>query len=406
MTNNAAITSLALISPLGNTPQEVLENLRGQKSGITALDFAQDTKNFFAGKAAFTPPQELKHLDRAIAMGVCAGLEALDKADTAKLDPDQMGICLSVPKAGTNTMQDVWKNFSTTKTVPEDFVFNLFAATAAGIVAQKTGISGPQLSSAAACNSGISAIELAMNMLSTGKIKAVLAGCAESSLTPCVLSSYANLGVLNAKTPADFAPFDQNRCGFFTGEGAGAVVLEPLERLLEKNVDYPIAVRGTFCCSEAYHPVAPAPDAKAVIKQIRLMLETANLSPGDIDYVNLHGSATKANDRIELEILREVFGPNPKVVASSTKPYTGHLLSAAGITEIIISAIACSHKTIPANLNLKHPETQNGILPTHPLCKSVNNIMSLNFGFGSSTGGIVLSIGDSALEFAKQQNRH
>jgi 3-oxoacyl-[acyl-carrier-protein] synthase II len=258
---------------------------------------------------------------------------------------------------------------------------------------------GPSFQIGSACASGGHAIGTAVRMIQTGDADAVVTGGAEATLTPLARASFTSASAMSPTGTS--RPFDARRDGFVMGEGAGVLVLEDEERALARGAQVFGTVRGYATTSDAYHITATLPEGTYAAKAIERALADAELTPGEIDYINAHGTSTELNDAAETTAIKLVFGDRAKdVPISSLKSSTGHLLGAAGAVEAIVTVLAMNARTIPPTLGLEQPDPEldldyvpleaRSFTPRNGTPKALSN----SFGFGGHN--VVLCLEGSA----------
>jgi len=257
------------------------------------------------------------------------------------------------------------------------------------------GIHGPSLGIAAACTTGTHSIGVALGLLRGGMADVILAGGAESTITPYVLDGYASMGVLstNNDIPEKASrPFDLNRDGFVIGEGACVLVLETLEHA-EKRGAKPLALLSGFgMTSDAYGIAAPEPNGLWAAEAMLLAVKDAGLKPEDIGYINAHGTSTKMNDKTETLAIKKAF-ENLNIPVSSSKSMFGHLLGAAGAVEAAATVLAVHNGILPPTINYetKDPECDIDVVPNQARSVKIEAAVSNSFGFGGQNGVLVFS---------------
>ncbi|MDZ8055925.1 MAG: beta-ketoacyl-ACP synthase [Aulosira sp. ZfuVER01] len=251
--------------------------------------------------------------------------------------------------------------------------------------ARQIGASGSVLAPMAACATGIWAIAQATSLLQTGQYQRAIAGAIEAPITPLTLAGFQQMGAL-AKTGA--YPFDLCREGLVLGEGAAVFVLESAELAKQRQAKIYGEVLGFSLLNDAYHPNAPDPEGKSAIASVKQCLERSCLTPGDIDYIHAHGTATQLNDRIESMVIERVFPQ--KVAVSSTKGATGHTLGASGALGAAFSLLALQHQILPPCVGLQEPEFDLNLV-TAACQHKIQYALCFSFGFGGQNAVLALS---------------
>ncbi|RLD89123.1 MAG: beta-ketoacyl-[acyl-carrier-protein] synthase II, partial [Bacteroidetes bacterium] len=254
---------------------------------------------------------------------------------------------------------------------------------------------GPNLGVSAACTTGTHSIGIALGLLRGGTADVILAGGAESILTPLVFDAYASMGVLsnfNDKPSMASRPFDLNRDGFVMGEGSCVLVLETLEHAQKRGAKPMAILKGFGMTADAYGIAAPEPSGKWAAKAIENAVNDAQLSMDDIGYVNAHGTSTKTNDKTETLVIQKAF-KNKSVPVSSIKSNIGHTLGAAGAIEAAACVLAVQNGILPPTINYEtpDPECQLDVIPNKPRAVKIKAAISNSFGFGGQNGVLVFS---------------
>ena len=257
------------------------------------------------------------------------------------------------------------------------------------------GIHGPNLGVSAACTTGTHSIGIALGMLRGGMADVILAGGAESTLTPFVLDGYASMGVLsvfNEKPEAASRPFDLTRDGFVIGEGACVLVLETLEHAEKRGAKQLALLSGFGMTSDAYAIAAPEPNGIWAAVAMQLAVKDAGLEPGDIGYINAHGTSTIVNDKTETLAIHKAFGYR-NIPVSSNKSMIGHTLGAAGAIEAAATVLAVYHGILPPTINYEviDPECDLDVIPNQARVVKIGAAISNSFGFGGQNGVLLFS---------------
>lgn len=257
------------------------------------------------------------------------------------------------------------------------------------------GLHGPNLGVATACATGATSIGMAFSILREGRADIILAGGAESTITPLVVDAYGCMRVLsrrNGQPTAASRPFDRDRDGFVIGEGAGVLVLESLEHARRRGAEPLAELRGFGMSSDAFNNALPDPSAKWASCAMKDALRDARLDPQDIGYINAHGTSTPVNDRIESNAIRKVFGDR-RVPVSSNKSMLGHTLGAAGAIEAAATVLSIHHGILPPTINHEtpDPDCDLDVIPNEAREIKVRAAMSNSFGFGGQNGALVFA---------------
>jgi 3-oxoacyl-[acyl-carrier-protein] synthase II len=257
------------------------------------------------------------------------------------------------------------------------------------------GIRGPNLGVSTACATGSSSIGIAMSLLREGRADVVLAGGAESTITPVVVDSYSSMRVLSKRNhdpQAASRPFDADRDGFVIGEGAGVLVLETWEHARQRDAQPLAVLKGYGMTSDAFNVALPEPEGQWAAAAVEDALRDAGLTPENIDYVNAHGTSTKVNDATETNVIRRVFGDR-KVPVSSNKSMIGHTLGAAGAIEAAATVLSVFHQIAPPTINFhtKDPRCDLDVVPNEARDLTIDAAVSNSFGFGGQNAVLVFA---------------
>ncbi len=405
------ITGIGVVSPLGCSLDQVWQNMTAGVSGIDTLDHFEGLPVTFGGAAKDFDPEryigrkELRHMDRYSQMAVTAGLDAAQQAGlVGAYDPDRVGVMVGTGSGGMDTIEKQVTNFSergarriSPLAVPM-FIVNM----ASGLLAQHLDVHGPGMCISTACSTGGHSLAMAQRLIQAGDADCMLAGGVEACLTPFGISSFASMRALSTRNDDPrraSRPFDVNRDGFVMGEGGAVFVLEKESAARKRGVRILATLAGSGMSLDAYHMVAPDPDAKAVIAGIKRALEVAGIAPEEIGYVNAHGTSTPLNDRTETYALKQVFGAHAaKLNISSTKSMTGHLIGGTAALETAACIMALNTGVIPPTINLDDPDpdcdlnyTPHQAVEVEGLKYALNNA----FGFGGQNVALIIGKGEA-----------
>ncbi len=408
------ITGLGVISPIGNDVEAMWANLIAGKSGvgpITHFDasklesrFAAEVKDF--DPAALLGRKEARRMDRFTQLAMAAAGQAIEDAGL-KITPDnalRVGVAIGSAVGGLGTI------LAETQTLSErgpgrvsPFLAPMMLPDSApGMVAITYGMRGPNLSMASACATGNNAIGEAAEWIRYGRVDAVVAGSSEAAIVPLAIAAFNVMGALSRRNDAPekaSRPFDKNRDGFVTGEGAGVLLLEEYEHAQARGARIYAEITGYGSTADAYHITAPEETGAGAAAAMQIALDQAGLQPTDIDYLNAHGTSTPLNDKSETAAIKRVFGEAAyDVPISSTKSMTGHLLGAAGSLEAIICVKVLQEHILPPTINNETPDPDCDLdyVPNIARRKKVRHIVSNSFGFGGHNTCIVLSAVDNS----------
>lgn len=407
MERRVVITGLGAITPIGNNVEEFWNGIKEGKCGIdeiTRFDvsdykvkLAAEVKDYNAEN--YFDRRNAKRLDKFSQFAIIAAREAWNdsKLDKEKEDMERIGVILGSGIGGLETME---KEMASLHEKGPDRVSPMFipmniSNMAAGNVAIELGIRGESISMITACASGTHCIGESFRMIKNGYQDVVLAGGTEAPITPIGVAGFTNIKALSHATDKNRAsiPFDKERNGFVMGEGAGIIVLEELEHAKTRGAKIYAEVVGYGATSDAYHITSPAPEGEGGARAMVIAMKEADARPEDITYINAHGTSTHLNDSCETMAIKTALGESSKkVMVSSTKSNTGHLLGAAGGVEAIVCAKSVEEGYIPATINYKVPdeECDLDIVPNEGRKVEVKYAMSNSLGFGGHNASILL----------------
>lgn len=407
MERRVVITGIGAITPIGNNVEEFWNGIKTQKCGIdeiTKVDtsdlkvkLAAEVKNFNAEE--YFDKRTARRMDLYSQYAVVASREALKASGITEENTDmtRVGIVIGSGIGGLITMQ---KDIGACETKGPDRVSPMFipmgiANMATGNVAIDLGLKGESVAMVTACASGTHSIGESYRMIKHGYQDAVVAGGTEAPITKVGIAGFQNIKALTTTTDKNRAsiPFDAERSGFVMGEGAGVIVLEELEHAKKRGAHIYAEIVGYGASSDAYHITSPSPDGDGAARAMKSAIEDAKISPENITYINAHGTSTHLNDVGETMAIKKVLGEeaSKKVLVSSTKGNTGHLLGAAGGVEAIVCIKAIEEEYVPATINYKveDPECDLDIVPNVGRDVNVEYAMSNSLGFGGHNASII-----------------
>jgi 3-oxoacyl-[acyl-carrier-protein] synthase II len=401
------VTGMGAVSPIGLNTADMWASLIAGKSGIgyiTSFDttnfetkIGAEVKDFDAGQ--YVSRKQAQRMDRFTQFAVAAAFQAMESAQL-KITPDNApdcGVIIGNSVCGLLSISGEWKVL--TEKGP-DRVSPILAPTMTGDAASVqismlTGAMGPNYAPSAACSSGSDAIGQAYNTIRLGDAKMMIAGGTEAPLMPIVIAAFSNIKALSAKNgdPQEACrPFDAKRNGFVMGEGAAIMILEDETYALERGAPIIAELVGYGATSDAFHLIQPLPDGTSAARALKLALQKSGIDPGEIDYINAHGTATLLNDRTETNVIKKVFGDYAKKIpVSASKSMLGHLLGAAGSIEAVISVLALQNGILPPTINLTHPDPECDLdyVPNKARKAAIKTVVSNSFGFGGHNSVLV-----------------
>ncbi len=407
MERRVVITGLGAITPIGNSTEEFWDGIKEGKCGIDKIT-AFDITNFKVKLAAevknYNPEEyferhEAKRLDKYSQFAMIASREAWKDSGLNREteDMERVGVIIGSGIGGVQTIET--ENQKCIVKGPDRvspmYIPMAILNMATGNVAIDIGAKGESISMVTACASGTHCIGESYRMIKHGYQDIILAGGTESSITPLSIAGFMNIKALSKsedKTRASM-PFDKERNGFVMGEGAGVVILEELEHAKKRNAKIYAEIVGYGATSDAYHITSPSPDGEGGARAMKIAIQEANIKPEDITYINAHGTSTHLNDDSETKAIKIALGKaSEKVMVSSTKGHTGHLLGAAGGIEAIVCAKAIEEGFVPPTINYKVPDEKCDldIVPNVGRKVNIEYAMSNSLGFGGHNSSILL----------------
>ena len=407
MERRVVITGLGAITPIGNNAKDFWKGIKEGKCGIDEITHfdASEYKVKLAAEVKEYNPEDYfdkkaaKRLDTFSQFAIIAAKEAWtdSKLDKETENMERVGVILGSGIGGLETMEKEMSNIHQKgpDRVSPMFIPMNIANMAAGNVAIELGAKGESIAMVTACASGTHCIGESFRMIKNGYQDVIIAGGTEATITPIGIAGFTNIKALSQATDKNRAsiPFDKERNGFVMGEGAGIVILEELEHALKRNAKIYAEVVGYGATSDAYHITSPAPGGEGGARAMKIAMEEANVKPEEITYINAHGTSTHLNDSCETVAIKTALGEaSKKVMVSSTKGHTGHLLGAAGGVEAVVCAKSVEEGFVPATINYKVPdeECDLDVVPNEGRKVEVKYAMSNSLGFGGHNASILL----------------
>ena len=406
-----------MVTPLGCGVETTWRRLIAGESGARRID-KFDVSDLPAkvacmiprgdgGEGTFNPdqwmePKEQRKVDDFIIFAVCAARQAIEDSGwkpVAYEDQVATGVMIG---SGIGGIEGIAETSITLKDkgprrVSPFFIPGRLINLASGYVSIEHGLKGPNHAVVTACSTGAHAIGDAARLVALGDAEVMVAGGAESPINRLSMAGFAACRALSTSfndTPTRASrPYDRDRDGFVMGEGAGVVVLEDYEHAKRRGAKIYAEIIGYGLSGDAYHITAPAPDGDGAFRCMSMAMKRAGVTPGDIDYINAHGTSTPMGDEIELGAVQRLVGnAASRISMSSTKSSIGHLLGAAGAVEAIFSALAIRDGVAPPTINLDNPsvETPIDLVPHQARKRDIHVVLSNSFGFGGTNASLVL----------------
>ncbi len=402
------MTGLGVISPVGSEKDKFWNSLKAGVSGVDEIK-SFDTEDFSTKIAAevkdfeptdFFPKKEARRMDRFIQFASAAGQMAVDdaKLEINEENKDSVGVSIGSGIGGLQTFEDSHKTLleKGPKRVSPFFIPMMIANMASGKLSIDLGATGPNLTIVTACATATHAIGESYRILQRGESDVMITGGAEATITPLAIAGFSSMKALSTRNDDPqraSRPFDNERDGFVMGEGSGILVLETLEHALARGAYIYGEVVGFGMSGDAYHMTAPCPESKGAKACMEEAISESGIAKSKIQYINAHGTSTAYNDKLETLAIKDVFEDYAdKVMVSSTKSMTGHLLGAAGGVESIATLLSMRDSYIHPTINLENsdPECDLDYVPQQGREVELNTALINNFGFGGTNASLVL----------------
>lgn len=403
------ITGVWAITPVGTGTENYWRALLDGKSGVGAIthfDASEYTTRIAAEVKDFDPEQyierkEAKRMDRFVQFAVAVSKLAVEDSglEIKANNADRVGVLIGSGIGGTGTWEEQHRILLERGPgrVSPFFVPMLISDMGSGMVSILLGAKGPNLTVVTACATSTHAIGEAFEIVKRGDADVMIAGGSEAAVTPLAVAGFCSMRALSTRNDDPeraSRPFDLNRDGFVVGEGAGTVIVEALDHALSRGAPIYGEIIGYGASGDAYHITAPAPEGEGAARSMAAAISDAGIRPGDVDYINAHGTSTDANDKLETTAIKTVFGDHAyKVAISSTKSMIGHLLGAAGAVEAIVCLCAIRDGIVPPTINYETPDPECDLdyVPNTARKMDVRVAMSNSFGFGGHNATLVFA---------------
>ncbi|RJT38914.1 beta-ketoacyl-ACP synthase II [Rahnella woolbedingensis] len=402
------VTGLGMLSPVGNTVESTWNALLAGQSGISLIDHF-DTSAYatrFAGLVKdfncedFIPRKDSRKMDAFIQYGITAGIQAMQDSglEVTAENATRIGAAIGSGIGGLGLIEENHTSLVNggPRKISPFFVPSTIVNMIAGHLSIMFGLRGPSISIATACTSGVHNIGHAARIIAYNDADVMLAGGAEKASTPLGVGGFGAaraLSTRNDNPQAASRPWDKERDGFVLGDGAGIMVLEEYEHARKRGAKIYAEIVGFGMSSDAFHMTSPPEDGAGAALAMENALRDAGISASKIGYINAHGTSTAAGDRAEAQAVKSVFGADAhKVLVSSTKSMTGHLLGAAGAVESIFTLLALRDQAVPPTLNLDNPDEGCDLDFVPHEARQVKDMqysLCNSFGFGGTNGSLV-----------------
>jgi 3-oxoacyl-[acyl-carrier-protein] synthase II len=399
------VTGLGCISPVGNTITQAWSSLVAGKTGIAtvtkfdhsglSVHFAGEVKDF--NVEAYLPAKEARHMDTFIHYGIAAGLQAIADSglEITEANAERIGAFVGSGIGGLPLIEETHTEYTNrgARRISPFFVPGSIINMISGHLSILRNLKGPNVAAVTACTTGLHSIGLAMRLIQYGDADAMLAGGAESTISPLGIGGFAAARALSTRNddPATASrPWDKDRDGFVLGEGAGVLMLEEYEHARARGARIYCELAGFGMSGDAFHMTAPNMDGprRCMVNALR----DAQISADQVDYVNAHGTSTPLGDKNETDAIKAALGDRAKkIVVNSTKSMTGHLLGGAGGLESVFTVLALHHKKSPPTINIfnQDPECDLDYCANSARDLAINVAVKNNFGFGGTNGTLV-----------------
>ncbi len=405
MRRRVVVTGLGVISPVGNTVAEAWSNLVAGRSGITAVTrfdastfpsrIAGEVKAF--NVADYLPAKDARRMDTFIHYGMAAGIQAVRDAGLAEhpADAERIGVCIGSGIGGLPLIEETKSTYDAAgvRKISPFFVPGSIINMISGNLSIMYGFKGPNIATVTACTTGLHAIGMAGRMIEYGDADVMIAGGAESTISPLGLGGFCAARALSERNddPATASrPWDKDRDGFVLGEGAGVLVLEEYEHAKARGAKIYAELGGFGMSGDAYHMTAPDTDGPK--RSMAAALKNAGVNTDNVQYLNAHGTSTPLGDKNETEAIKLLFGADAKkLVVNSTKSMTGHLLGGAGGLESVFTVLAVHHQISPPTINIfnQDPECDLDYCANTAREMKIDVALKNNFGFGGTNGSLI-----------------
>ena len=394
------VTGIGVVSPLGRM-DDLWKNLLAGQCGIDRITLfdaekfdtkiAAEVKSFDA-TPAFPSPKDVRRTDRYAQFGVTAGFDALKDSglDLDKVNRDEVGVFIGSGIGGLYTVEEQHKVLLERGPgrLSPFMIPMLILNMSSGLFSMYHKLRGPNVATCSACATANHAIGEAWRTIKMGDAQVMFAGGTEATIVPIGIGGFCAMRAMstrNDEPKRSSRPFDKDRDGFVMGEGAGVLVLEELEHAKARSARIYCELAGYGNTADANHMTAPAPEGEGAARCMKMALRNARLNPTDIHYVNAHGTSTPQGDVCETQAIKTVFGDHAKkLVVSSTKGATGHMLGAAGAVEMAICVKVLETQIVPPTINLDNPDPECDLdyVPHTARERRVDAIINNSFGFG------------------------
>lgn len=405
--HRVVITGLGAVTPIGTGVGKFWDGLLAGRNGVGAIthfdatgfrsQLAAEVKDFSAGD--WIPAKAAKRMDPFTQFAYAASAMAIEDAglESASFDRTRAGVIIGSGIGGVKSIEEGHHSLSEKgpRSLPATFVSKLLINMAACQVSIRHGFKGPLSAPSVACSTGANAIGDAFRILQRGDADIMIAGSSEACITPLPFGGFCSTRSMTASTDPENAsrPFDRNRDGFVIGEGAGIAVLENLDHALHRKAPIHAEIAGYGNTSDAFHLTAPDPDGDGMVRVMQAAIRDAGLTPGDVGYINAHGTSTVLNDKSESAAILKVFGDHARAIkVSSNKSMIGHLMAAAGAVELVATVMSVSNGMIPPTIHHAEadPDCPLDYVTQGPEPLDLRAALTNSFGFGGGNACLLV----------------
>ncbi|MDT8375762.1 MAG: beta-ketoacyl-ACP synthase II [Mariprofundaceae bacterium] len=410
MAQRVVVTGVGLVTPLGTGTEPTWNNLVAGRSGIgrisrfdaeatgMACTIAGEVPDFDVD--AFINKKDARKMDTFIHYGVAAAHMALEQSGLTitEANAERVGVVIGSGIGGMPAIEKTMRAYEAggVRKISPFFIPMTIINMVSGWVSMITGAKGPNTATVTACATGTHAIGDAFEIIARGDADAMIAGGSEACICELAVGGFSAaraLSTRNSEPEKASRPWDSGRDGFVMGEGSGVLVLESLESAKARGAEILAEVVGYGMSGDAYHMTSPAPEGEGGGRCMKAALDSARLNPEDVDYINAHGTSTPAGDVCETQGIKGVFGDHAKkLMVSSSKSMTGHLLGAAGGIEAAFSVLAVHHGVVPPTINLDDPDPACDLdyVPHTAREVDIDVAISNSFGFGGTNASVIV----------------
>lgn len=402
------ITGMGAITPIGIGLKEYWEGLIQGKNGVDLITHFDTTKfdtKFAAEVKNFKPEDYLdkkaiRRLDPFAQFAIVTSDMAMQDSgiNLEKVDRDRFGVIYGSGIGGMKTLQEqhfLFFNGLDPHKISPFFIPMMISDIAAGQISIRFGLKGPNYATTSACATASHAIADAYFLIQRGSTDLMMCGGSEAAITEISIGGFNSMRAIstwNDRFKEASRPFDKDRNGFVMGEGAGTLILEDYDHAIKRGAKIHGEIVGVGLTGDAHHITAPAPEGEGAFRSMREAIRDAGIASEEIDYINAHGTSTELNDKNESKAIKNLFGEHAyKLIISSTKSMTGHLLGAAGGIEAVATIFAIENEMVPPTINLTNPDPECDLnySPLKATKKHIKYALSNTFGFGGHNASLL-----------------